>query len=70
MKVWGFLRCLMVFFDMPDDRHQIIFRPYRFLSVLLAELSNAVTADDIEALLPWNLTPEAASEINATYPAP
>lgn len=44
--------------------------PQRYLSVLLAELPNAQTADDIESLLPWNITPEEVNRRYATYPAP
>jgi len=31
--------------------------PYRYLVAALKLLPNAQTADDYEALLPWNLTP-------------
>jgi hypothetical protein len=36
--------------------------PHRYLSVLLSELPEAETLDDIEALLPWHLTPSDVTE--------
>ncbi|MGI9303383.1 MAG: IS66 family transposase [Gammaproteobacteria bacterium] len=42
----------------------------RYLSVLLTELPNAACVEDIESLLPWNITPEEISRRYATYPAP
>ena len=44
--------------------------PQRYLSVLLAELPNATDVDQVEALLPWNLTPAMVAERYAAYPAP
>ena len=44
--------------------------PQRYLSVLLSELPNAQVAEDIEALLPWNITPDEINRRYATYPAP
>jgi len=44
--------------------------PQKYLSVLLAELPNVKTADDIDALLPWAITPEAIAERYATFPTP
>lgn len=44
--------------------------PQKYLSVLLAELPNIKTADDIDALLPWAITPEAIAERYATFPTP
>jgi transposase len=44
--------------------------PQRYLGVLLTEIPNAQTADDIEALLPWNITPAEINRRYATYPAP
>ena len=43
--------------------------PQRYLSVLLTELPNAQTAEDIESLLPWNITPDEVNRRYATYPA-
>lgn len=42
--------------------------PQRYLSVLLTELPNATCADDIEALLPWRITPEEVGRRYAAYP--
>jgi transposase len=42
--------------------------PQRYLSVLLTELPNAACADDVEALLPWRITPEEVSRCYADYP--
>jgi hypothetical protein len=44
--------------------------PQRYLAVLLTELPNITGMMDIEALLPWNLTPEEVNGRYATYPAP
>jgi transposase len=44
--------------------------PQRYLSVLLTQIPNAQTADDLEALLPWNITPDEVNRRYATYPAP
>jgi hypothetical protein len=44
--------------------------PQRYLSVVLTELPNATTVADIEALLPWNLTPGVVAERYAAYPTP
>jgi len=44
--------------------------PQRYLSVLLTELPNAQAVEDIEALLPWNITPDEINRRYATYPAP
>lgn len=40
----------------------------RYMAVLLAELPNAREVADIEALLPWNLTPDEVARRYATYP--
>ena len=44
--------------------------PQRYLSVLLTELPNVTDVDQVEALLPWNLTPAMVAERYAAYPAP
>jgi len=44
--------------------------PQRYLSVLLTELPNVTDVDQVEALLPWNLTPAMVVERYAAYPAP
>ena len=44
--------------------------PQRYLSVLLTELPNVTDVDGIEALLPWNITPEEIARRYALYPAP
>lgn len=44
--------------------------PQRYLSVLLSELPNVTAIADIEALLPWCVTPEEVNRRYATYPAP
>lgn len=41
----------------------------RYLSVVLTELPNASDLADIEALLPWNLTPSEVAQRYATYPS-
>ena len=40
----------------------------RYLSVVLTELPNAKNLIDIEALLPWNLTPDEVASQFAAYP--
>ena len=44
--------------------------PQRYLSVLLSEIPNAKVAEDIEALLPWNISPEEVNRRYAAYPTP
>ena len=44
--------------------------PQRYLSVLLTELPNICRVEDVEALLPWNMTPDEVSSRYAQYPAP
>lgn len=44
--------------------------PYQYLSVLLTELPQATCVEDIERLLPWNLSPEQVSVMFAAYPQP
>jgi len=44
--------------------------PQKYLSVLLADLPNVKTVDEIDALLPWTITPEAIAERYAAFPAP
>ena len=40
--------------------------PQRYLSVLLSELPNVTDVAQVEALLPWNLTPELVADLQ--YP--
>lgn len=42
--------------------------PQRYLSVLLTELPNVTCPDDVEALLPWGITPEEVGRRYAAYP--
>jgi hypothetical protein len=42
--------------------------PQRYLSVLLTELPNATCPEDVEALLPWRITPEEVNHRYAAYP--
>ena len=42
--------------------------PQRYLSVLLTELPNITCVEDVEALLPWQLTPEEVNRKYAGYP--
>lgn len=44
--------------------------PQRYLTVLLTELPNVTTVEQIEALLPWLLTPAQVDERYAAYPKP
>lgn len=44
--------------------------PYHYLSVVIAELPNAQTLEDYEALLPWSLTPEQIKQRYAALPVP
>ena len=43
---------------------------HRYMAVVLTELPNASSVEDIEALLPWNITPETVDQHYATLPAP
>jgi len=44
--------------------------PQKYLSVLLTELPQVSTVEDVEALLPWNISPDSVAQRYATYPAP
>jgi transposase len=44
--------------------------PQHYLSVLLAELPNVQSVEDVDALLPWAVTPEAIAERYAAFPKP
>lgn len=44
--------------------------PQRYLAVLLSELPNVSSVEEIEALLPWNITPEEVTRRYREYPAP
>lgn len=44
--------------------------PQHYLSVLLTELPNVNTLEDVEALLPWNLTTTDVAQRYASYPSP
>jgi len=43
--------------------------PQHYLSVLLTELPNVNTLEDVEALLPWNLTTTDVAQRYASYPS-
>ena len=43
--------------------------PHKYLTVLLTELPNVKTVEEVDALLPWAITPERVAEIFATYPS-
>ena len=42
--------------------------PQRYLAVLLTELPNVSSVEEIEALLPWHLTPEEVTRRYREYP--
>jgi len=44
--------------------------PQHYLSVLLAELPNVQSVEEVDALLPWAITPELIAERYAAFPAP
>ena len=44
--------------------------PHRYLSVILTELPNMTTVEEMESLLPWNITPEEVKRRFDTYPKP
>ena len=44
--------------------------PQQYLSVLLAALPNVKSVDEIDALLPWVITPEQIAERYAAFPTP
>jgi len=44
--------------------------PQRYLSVLLTELPNVTNVEQVEQLLPWNLTSEEVARRYAEYPTP
>jgi len=43
--------------------------PQQYLGVLLSEIPNAHTVEDIESLLPWDITPDEVNRRYAAYPA-
>ena len=44
--------------------------PQKYLSVLLAELPNFTTVEQIDALLPWMITPDEIAQRYTAFPAP
>ena len=44
--------------------------PQRYLAILLSELPNVASVEEVEALLPWHLTPEEVTRRYREYPAP
>ena len=44
--------------------------PQKYLSVLLTELPNVQGAEDIDALMPWAITPDEIARRYAAYPTP
>jgi len=44
--------------------------PQHYLSVLLTELPNVNTLEEVEAFLPWNLTTTDVAQRYASYPSP
>lgn len=44
--------------------------PQKYLSVLLTELPNVQSAEDIDALMPWVITPDQIASRYAAYPTP
>ena len=44
--------------------------PHQYLTVLLTDLLAAETTEQIEALLPWKITPEQVIEKYTAYPTP
>ena len=44
--------------------------PQRYLAVLLSELPSVSNVEEIEALLPWHLTPEEVTRRYKSYPTP
>ena len=44
--------------------------PQQYLSVLLAELPNVESLEDVDALLPWAITPEIVAQRYAAFPTP
>ena len=43
---------------------------YRYMAVVLSELPNAISLEQIESLLPWNLTTEQVNDRYAVFPTP
>jgi len=40
------------------------------MAVILRDLPNATSLDQIESLLPWNLTTDQVNDRYSTFPAP
>lgn len=45
-------------------------QPFEYMTVALNELANAKNVEDVEKMLPWNISAERVREIFNTYPAP
>ena len=44
--------------------------PLHYITSILAAMPNTESVEDIEALLPWNLSPEQAEQLYLAQPAP
>ena len=44
--------------------------PLHYITSILAAMPNTESIEDIEALLPWNLSPEQAEQLYLAQPAP
>jgi len=63
-------RSSAMLFSMIETAKANSHNPHHYLSVLLTELPSATTVEQIEALLPWNLTPDQASFRYHALPRP
>jgi hypothetical protein len=43
---------------------------YRYMAVILRDLPNATSLEQIESLLPWNLTTDQVNDRYSTFPTP
>jgi len=57
-------------FSVIETARANVLNPQHYLSVLLAELPNVNSIDDIDALLPWVITPEVIAQRYACFPTP
>jgi hypothetical protein len=44
--------------------------PLHYMTAVLATMPNATSIEDIEALLPWQLSPEQAAKLYHSQPSP
>jgi transposase len=57
-------------YSIPESAKANKHNPLHYMTSILAAMPNAQTIEDIEALLPWNLSVERAEQLYLAQPAP